>query len=44
MFRELWTIVWIRNRSLQTPFRRAPRQIVLAGAMVFAAGILIGIS
>mgnify|MGYP006291880945 CR=1 FL=1 len=44
MFRELWTIVWIRNRSMQTPFRRATTQIVLGGAMVFAAGILIGSS
>lgn len=44
VFLELWAIVWIQNRYMQTPFWRATTQIVLGGAMVFAAGILIGSS
>lgn len=42
VFVELWTIVWIQNRYMETPFLRATFQVVLGGALVFAAGILIG--
>jgi VIT1/CCC1 family predicted Fe2+/Mn2+ transporter len=39
---ELWAIAWIRWRYMETPFFRASFQIVLGGALVFAAGVLIG--
>ena len=39
---ELWAIAWIQNRYMDTPFFRAALQIVLGGALVLAAGILIG--
>jgi rubrerythrin len=42
VFVELWAIVWIQNRFMQTPFFRATFQVVLGGALVFAAGALIG--
>ncbi|MGB3148618.1 MAG: iron exporter MbfA [Paracoccaceae bacterium] len=42
VFVELWAIVWIQNRFMQTPFMRATFQVVLGGALVFAAGVLIG--
>ncbi len=42
VFLELWAIVWIQNRFMQTPFFRATFQVVLGGALVFAAGALIG--
>ena len=42
VFVELWAIVWIQNRYMQTPFLRATFQVVLGGALVFAAGALIG--
>jgi len=42
VFLELWAIVWIQNRFMQTPFMRAAFQVVLGGALVFAAGVLIG--
>ncbi|MFN3646663.1 MAG: iron exporter MbfA [Gemmobacter sp.] len=42
VFVELWAIVWIQNRFMETPFWRATLQIVMGGAMVLAAGILIG--
>jgi rubrerythrin len=42
VFVELWTIVWIQNRFMDTPFLRATFQVVLGGALVFAAGALIG--
>ena len=35
-------IVWIQNRFMETPFFRATFQVVLGGALVLAAGILIG--
>ena len=38
----LWAIAWIQNRYMETPFFRAALQIVLGGALVLAAGILIG--
>lgn len=42
VFVELWAIVWIQNRYMETPFLRAAFQIVLGGGLVLAAGILIG--
>lgn len=42
VFVELWAIAWIRWKYMDTPFLRASLQIVLGGALVFAAGILIG--
>ncbi|MEI4471648.1 iron exporter MbfA [Frigidibacter sp. MR17.24] len=42
VFIELWAIVWIQNRFMETPFLRATFQVVLGGALVFAAGALIG--
>ncbi len=39
---ELLVIAWIRWRYMETQFWRASFQIVLGGALVFAAGILIG--
>jgi len=44
VFIELWAIAWIQNRYMETPFWRATMQVVLGGALVFAAGILIGSS
>lgn len=42
VFIELWAIAWIQNRYMETPFIRAALQIVVGGALVLAAGILIG--
>lgn len=42
VFFELWAIAWIQNRYMETPFLRAAFQVVLGGALVLAAGILIG--
>ena len=42
VFVELWAIVWIQNRYMETPFFKATLQVVLGGALVLAAGILIG--
>ncbi|MAC77129.1 MAG: rubrerythrin family protein [Rhodobacteraceae bacterium] len=42
VFCELWAIAWIQNRFMQTPFWRASLQVVVGGALVFAAGALIG--
>ncbi len=39
---ELAAIAWIRWRFMDTPFLSATFQIVVGGALVFAAGILIG--
>ena len=39
---ELALISWIRWRYMDTPFLSAAFQIVVGGALVFAAGILIG--
>jgi len=39
---ELWAIAWIQNRYMQTPFLRAALQVVLGGALVLGAGVLIG--
>ena len=42
VFFELWAIAFIQNRYMETPFWRAAFQVVLGGALVFAAGVLIG--
>ncbi|SHF47393.1 Rubrerythrin [Litoreibacter ascidiaceicola] len=42
VFIELWAIAWIQNRFMETPFFRAALQVVLGGALVLAAGVLIG--
>ncbi|MBE2275077.1 MAG: rubrerythrin family protein [Rhodobacteraceae bacterium] len=42
VFIELWAIAWIQNRYMETPFVRAVFQVVVGGALVFAAGALIG--
>ena len=42
VFIELWAIAWIQNRYMQTPFFRAAFQVVLGGALVLAAGMIIG--
>ncbi|WP_306117399.1 MULTISPECIES: iron exporter MbfA [unclassified Roseitalea] len=39
---ELWAITWTQNRYMETPWGRAIFQVVLGGALVFAAGMLIG--
>ena len=42
VFVELWAIAWIQNKYMETPFFRAAFQVVLGGALVLAAGVLIG--
>jgi rubrerythrin len=42
VFIELWAIAFIQNRWMETPWSRATFQVVLGGALVFAAGMLIG--
>lgn len=39
---ELGIISWIRHRYMDTPWFSATTQVALGGALVFAAGILIG--
>jgi rubrerythrin len=41
---ELLAISFIRNKYMDTPFFSAALQVILGGALVFAAGILIGSS
>lgn len=41
---ELIAISWIRTRYMDTPFLQAAFQVVVGGALVFAAGIVIGSS
>ncbi|MBW6416478.1 iron exporter MbfA [Celeribacter sp. PS-C1] len=42
VFIELWSIAWIQKKYMNTPFMRAAFQVVFGGALVFAAGVLIG--
>lgn len=42
VFVELWAIAWIQSKYMETPFFRAALQVVVGGALVFAAGALIG--
>jgi erythrin-vacuolar iron transport family protein len=44
VFVELWAIAWIQNHYMETPWSRAIFQVVLGGALVFGAGMLIGSS
>ena len=39
---ELFTISWIRNRYMDTPFLNAAFQVVVGGVLVFLTGIFIG--
>jgi VIT1/CCC1 family predicted Fe2+/Mn2+ transporter len=39
---ELAAISWIRYRYMDTPFFSATLQVAFGGALVFAAGVLIG--
>ena len=39
---ELLAIAWIRHRYMETPLLKAALQIVVGGAVVFVAGIMIG--
>ena len=41
---ELCVISWIRYRFMDTPFLSAAFQVMVGGALVFIAGILIGSS
>ena len=41
---ELGIISWMRHRFMDTPLVSALLQVALGGALVFLAGILIGIS
>ncbi|MGI9400447.1 MAG: iron exporter MbfA [Rhizobiaceae bacterium] len=43
VFVELWVIAWIQNKYMETSWGRAIFQVVLGGALVFAAGVLIGV-
>ncbi len=42
VFFELWAIVWIQHRYMETPVGRAMFQILLGGGLVLATGIVIG--
>lgn len=42
VFFELWAIAWIQKKYMETPFFRAAFQVVLGGALVLAAGVIIG--
>ncbi len=42
VFVELWAISWIQHRYMETPWGKAIFQVVLGGALVFGAGVLIG--
>jgi len=42
VFFELWAIAYVRARYMDTPFLQAVFQIVLGGAIVLGAGVLIG--
>lgn len=42
VFFELWIIAWIRAKYMDTRFLRAVFEVVVGGAIVFAAGVLIG--
>ena len=39
---ELSTISWVRHRYMDTPAFSAAIQVMLGGALVFLAGVLIG--
>ena len=41
---ELGTITWVRHRYMESPWVSASLQVAMGGALVFAAGVLIGSS
>jgi VIT1/CCC1 family predicted Fe2+/Mn2+ transporter len=41
---ELGLIAWVRHRYMDTPWGRSLVQVVVGGALVFLAGVLIGSS
>jgi rubrerythrin len=41
---ELGVIAWVRHKYMESPWVSATLQVVLGGALVFAAGVLIGSS
>jgi erythrin-vacuolar iron transport family protein len=41
---ELFTIAWVRYRYMESPFATSIIQVVVGGALVFLAGVLIGSS
>lgn len=41
---ELVSIAWIRTKYMETPFFRSVVQVIIGGALVLAAGIIIGAS
>jgi hypothetical protein len=41
---ELGVIAWVRHRYMESPWFSATMQVVLGGALVFAAGVWIGSS
>jgi hypothetical protein len=41
---ELLAIAWVRHRYMDTPLLQASFQVIVGGAIVFVAGILIGSS
>lgn len=41
---ELFSIAWIRTRYMDTPFFRSVIQVIVGGALVLAAGAIIGAS
>ncbi|HJT81575.1 MAG TPA: ferritin family protein [Chthoniobacterales bacterium] len=44
VFVELWSITWIQHHFMETPWPRATLQVVFGGALVVAAGVIIGSS
>ncbi len=42
VFVELFVITYVQNRWMQTPWLKAVLQVVIGGALVLAAGVLIG--
>ena len=44
MIAELAAIAWVRHRYMESPWVSATLQVVLGGALVFVAGVLIGSS
>lgn len=42
VFVELWAIVWIQHRFMETPILRATVQIVVGGLLVLGVGVFIG--
>ena len=41
---ELVAIAWVRTRYMDTPFFRSVMQVIVGGALVLAAGAIIGSS